>query len=35
MAIDPEILKLVQVTTRTFYEPKYVITVDQLVRKEA
>lgn len=35
MAIDPEILKLVQVTTRMFYSPRYVITMDQLIRKEA
>jgi hypothetical protein len=35
MAIDPEILRLVQVTTRMFYAPRYVIMMDQLVRKEA
>jgi len=35
MTVDSEILKLVQVTLRTFYEHKFVILIDQLVRKEA
>lgn len=35
MVINAEVAKLVQVTLRTFYEHKYVILIDQLVRKEA
>ena len=35
MLVDAEIQRLVQTATRTFYEPKFVILIDQLVRKEA
>lgn len=35
MGNDPEVVKLVQTTLRTFYEPRYIILMDQLVRKEA
>jgi hypothetical protein len=33
--VDPNVLRLVQVTLRTFYDAKYVIVADQLLRKEA
>lgn len=35
VAIDSEVVRLVQVTQRTFYENKYAVVMDQLVRKEA
>lgn len=32
---EGEVVRLVQVTLRTFYEPKFAVVMDQLVRKEA
>ena len=32
---EGEVVRLVQVTLRTFYEPKFAVVLDQLVRKEA
>jgi hypothetical protein len=35
MSHESEIRTLIQTTLRTFYEAKYTIVMDQLVRKEA
>lgn len=35
MVVDSEVVRLVQVTLRTFYDNKFAVVMDQLVRKEA